>query len=288
MTLDRRRHAVREDLADARLRGQVAAPRFAEGQPARLAVPVAPCRRRPADDAPLDTEFLFGEPLTVFDVTDGWAWVQSEIDGYVGYVAHAALAPPVAATHRVAVPLAIVYRDPSIKAPPTMRLPMGAVLQAGAAAEVGGERFHALADGGYVLSQHLCGADEAGGDWVDAAETFLGAPYLFGGRTWDGLDCSALVQVALGWSGRAAPRDSDMQAAELGAPLAADAPLTRGDLVFWSGHVGVMRDATHLLHANGHHMLTASEPLAATVDRLKRMGLPVTARRRIGPAARVP
>ncbi|MCF3932376.1 C40 family peptidase [Acuticoccus sp. M5D2P5] len=281
MKLDTRRNAVRDDLADVRLEDAVKAPRYATPTVARIAVPITACRRRPRGDAPLDTEFLFGEPVDVFDRADGWAWVQSGVDGYVGYVREEALAGPGAPTHRVSAPLALVFPSPSIKVPPSMRLPMGAWIETSGEDRTGGEHFHALADGGYILDQHVSRGPLAA-DWVSIAEIFVGAPYYFGGKSWDGIDCSGLVQIALQAAGQTAPRDSDMQEAELGAPLPLDpAGLVRGDLVFWKGHVGIMLDEERLLHANGFHMMTAVERLADTIARLRSKGLPPTMMRRV-------
>jgi cell wall-associated NlpC family hydrolase len=118
-----------------------------------------------------------------------------------------------------------------------------------------------MRDLGFVWRSHLAPLDAPAADFVAVAETLLGAPYLWGGKSSIGVDCSGLVQISLAAADRKAPRDSDMQEARLGKPVSAGAPLQRGDLVFWKGHVGIMRDATTLLHANGTHMLVSSEPL---------------------------
>ena len=282
-TLDRRRHAYRADLADAQLEGRVTAERFVAGTKAAIAAPSASCHVRPEPGAPVDTEMLCGEPVAVFEAADGWCWVQSLADGYVGYVRLGAVGDAIAADMLVKVPLAPVFPGPSIKLPPRQSLPMGALLTAAAApVEGGGERFHQIAgEERYVLAKHLAPLGTPPRDWVALAERYVGAPYVWGGKTWDGIDCSGLVQLALQTSGNTAPRDSDMQAAELGEPLPADAPLVRGDLIFWKGHVGIMVDDTRLLHANGHFMMTVIEPLASTVARLDGIGLPVLIRRRV-------
>lgn len=258
---DPRRHAWRADLADAALAGRVEAARFVAGKAFVLAVPAAPLRRHPARDAPLDSEVLAGETLDVFETrADGWSWVQLGRDRHVGYVETAFLAPPGAApTHRLRVPRSLVYPEANMKAPPVSWLPLGA--RVAVAAEEG--RFLRLARGGFVVARHAAPLDGPGEtDFVAVAEAFLSIPYLWGGKTGLGLDCSGLVQVSLLASGFEAPRDSDMQAAGLGVALVTEAPLQRGDLVFWKGHVGIMRDADTLLHANGTHMLVSSEPLA--------------------------
>ena len=278
---DPRRHAWRADLADAALAGRVEAARFVAGKAFVLAVPAAALRRHPARDAPLDSEVLAGETLDVFETrADGWSWVQLGRDRHVGYVETAFLAPPGAApTHRLRVPRSLIYPEANMKAPPVSWLPLGA--RVAVAAEEG--RFLRLARGGFVVARHAAPLDGPGEtDFVAVAEAFLSIPYFWGGKTGLGLDCSGLVQISLDAAGIAAPRDSDMQQAELGDDVSDRGALRRGDLVFWKGHVGVMRDAHMLLHANAHHMLVASEPLAEAAARTEsRGGGPVVAIRRL-------
>lgn len=279
--LDRRLTAARPDLAAASLRGDVAATRFVEGWSRRVAREVAPLRRAPTTLAPLETEALYGETVTVFDDNEGWAWVQLDGDGYVGYMPAEALGAPDAPTHRVIAPRSFAYPGPSIKLPPKLALPLGARL---AVASFKGD-FAVTADGLHVYAPHVAPLGERAADFVAVAERFLEAPYLWGGRTAQGIDCSGLVQTALGEAGVAAPRDTDMMEATLGAPAPFSddlGGLRRGDLIFWKGHVGIMRDDRTLLHANAWRMLVASEPLAAARDRtLAKGGGPITSIRRL-------
>jgi cell wall-associated NlpC family hydrolase len=232
-------------------------------------VPVLPLRRQPRFDAILDSEALFGETLTLLDENEGWAWVQLARDGYVGYMPSEGLSPAVRApTHRVATLRTYVYPEPDFKRPPLALLSMNALLSA---AGLDG-RFLALATGGFVIAEHAREVGEAAADVVAVALRFVGTPYLWGGRTSVGLDCSGLVQLASEAAGVACPRDADMQAAELGCPLDREAGLARGDLVFWDGHVGIMTTAEDLLHASAHHMTVVVEPLAEAKARIAASG----------------
>lgn len=286
MNFDRRLTPMRPDLAAAHLRGSVEASRLVEGRVLRVAEAVADLRRDPQPDGGLDTQALFGERVTVYEEHEGWAWAQLESDSYVGYLPAAALVPETSApTHRVGVPWTFIYPAESMKLPRAGGLPMGARIDV--AAEEGD--FARLATGGFVWRHHLVARDRHAPDFVAVAEQFLHAPYLWGGKSWRGVDCSGLVQIALHAAGRAAPRDTDMQEKALGAPVPIDDKLEglqRGDLVFWKGHVGVMRDAQTLLHANGHHMQVASEPLAGARKRILLSGSgDVTSIRRLDASA---
>ena len=278
MISDQRLTPARPDLADERLRGLVEAARFVEGRACRVVVPSCPVRRAARADAALDTEALLGEPVTVYDEEEGWAWAQLGRDGYVGYLPADALGPDgPEPTHRVATLRTFVFPGPDLKLPPLGHMPLGAGVSP---VDVRGGWVR-LAASGWVWGAHLAPEAVVEADWVSVAERLLGVPYLWGGKTPIGLDCSGLVQLALARGGVSAPRDTDMQEGSLGRPVSIDGDLARGDLVFWRGHVGIMRDGERLLHANGHHMAVASEKLVEAVRRIENAGSgsPTTVRR---------
>jgi cell wall-associated NlpC family hydrolase len=244
--------------------------------------PQAPLRPEPVPDALLSTEALKGERVTVFDENaEGWARGQLADDGYVGWLPANALGSPGAAvTHKVSALRTLVFPGPSIKLSPVEALPFGARL---AIVRVE-DSLGVTATGGYVPAVHLTPIDVYETDFVAVAERFLGVPYLWGGKTTLGIDCSGLVQIALAACGMACPRDSDMQEEALGSPVSADFDGTaprRGDLVFWSGHVALVRDRSTLLHANAFHMAVAIEPIAQAVARIGGTGSEITSVRRI-------
>jgi len=265
--LDPRLHAYRPDLAEARLRGQVEAERFVEGEPAGVAVGWADLKRRPEPAAPNDSQLLFGEAVSLFERRGGWAWVRNTTDGYVGWIAEAALgAAPPPASHRVAALRTPRLPGPDLKLPPLDFLSFGAPVTPGESRGA----YVELAGGGWVFARHLAERGMLEADYVATARRFLGTPYLWGGRSSLGLDCSALVQLALAAAGVAAPRDSDQQEqAELGVPLPPDSPRRRGDLLFWQGHVALALDAERVVHATGGPMLTLEEPFAAIDGRAR-------------------
>lgn len=273
--LDHRVNAYRPDIADVALAGTLFAPHYAAPM-ARMATTSAIMRSAAGAGAEAASQLLPGEGFAVLDLAGGWAWGYSLHDHYVGYVPAALLADPVEPTHRVTAREALVFAGPSIKTAAVATLPFGARI-----AGTMGETFLETANG-FVHRRHVAPIGELSPDPVAVAETFLGMPYLWGGRGADGIDCSGLVQAALAACGIAAPRDTDMQREALGTALPEEARLRRGDIVNFPGHIGLMADETHLLHANAHWMSVVIEPLADVADRLKpNHDRPILSRRRL-------
>lgn len=266
--LDRRLHAYREDLADIALQEKVEAAEFVEGRPFVVRSPLVDLKPRPSRGAGTDTQLLMGDLVRVFEQRDGWAWLQAEHDGYVGYAPTSAIGFRAAtATHHVITPRTFLYREADLKTPPVATISMGAALAVAGSRETRNTLYAELAGGRFVVASHVAPLEEVELDWVGTAAKFLNTPYLWGGMSGEGVDCSGLIALALRMAGKAAPRDSDMQAEGLGKPIDGSS-LQRGDCVFWKGHVGIMEDATTLLHANGHTNLVSREPLADAVTRI--------------------
>jgi cell wall-associated NlpC family hydrolase len=278
---DPRLTPARPEVAAKYLEGKVKAARFVEGETFEVTDAIAPMHRAPAPDAELMTQALKGERVTVYDRNgEGWVWGQLGSDGYVGWLPESTLAKPSAKpTHKVTALWTFAFPGPSIKLPPAVSLPMGAAL---VIIRDDGP-FALTSDGRYVPRQHLGPLDARALDFVGVAERFVGTPYLWGGKSAFGIDCSGLVQISLTSAGTGCPRDSDMQCDGLGRALsvAESKHLSRGDLIFWKGHVAIVRDAETIVHANAHHMATVIEKTRDAIARIKAGGSDVIAVKRL-------
>jgi len=276
--LDPRVTPARADLAAAHLKGKVVAERFVEGGRRQVIVSAAALRRAPDDDAMMDTQALFGDEVVVYDSKGGWAWVQMSPDGYVGWLRESDLtADIVPPTHEIAALRTYAFAHPDMKSAPRLALSLACHVSV---VEADG-KWSRIAHGGWVYAAHLRPLGAHAGDWVSEAERFVGTPYIWGGKDSFGLDCSGLVQTAMASAGRSAPRDADMQEALVGKEITIDlGALKRGDLVFWTGHVGIMLDGERLLHANSLHMMVSIEPIRDAVARIENTTGPVTSIRR--------
>ncbi len=273
-TLDKRLLPANGRVAAERLRGLVEADRFVAGEARRVAVPVADLDGSPGGSR--DRQLLWGEGVTVYEVRDGAAFVEAHRDGYVGYVAEVSLGPARAPTHRVAVPATHLYRDDDMKSPDLRHLSFGALVTV----EAEGRKFWETPEG-YIPKPHLRPLDRPFADPAAVAQLHFGVPYLWGGNSVLGIDCSGLVQASLLACGQACPGDSDLQRT-LGTDIPDGEPLRRGDLLFWRGHVAMAVDEATMIHANAHHMAVAYEGIEPGLRRIEAQGDGVLlARRRL-------
>jgi cell wall-associated NlpC family hydrolase len=268
--MDKRLTPARADLAALHLKGKVEAARFVEGEKLMSLRGHTAMRARPESHCSQETELLCGELFTVYEHKNGWAWGQIGTDGYVGYVHDVSLCPHAEPTHHITALSTPVLSRPDVKAATLTLLPMNAQVRLG---QQQGDFFQT--GDGFISYRHVALLDHHAVDFVTVAQSFLHVPYVWGGKTVAGLDCSGLIQTCLQAAGIHAPRDTDMQEKALGLSVDRD-EVQRGDLVFWKGHVGVMADSQTLLHANAFHMEVFAEPLDQAVTRIQGNTGPIT------------
>ena len=276
---DPRTTPIRGDLADIKLAGKLFAPHYAVPMIKKCIMPAVTLHDGPHESDTGISRLLHGEEFAVLDVAGDWAWGYGVHDDYLGYVRFSALGDMGDVTHVVTGRGALIVAQPKVPSPLIKRLPMGARLSCGMVTECG--RYLTCGEG-YVPVQQITAIGDVSVDPVEIALGMLGAPYLWGGRSGDAIDCSGLVQLSFGLAGHDVPRDADMQEADFGEVLADNEPLQRGDLVFFPGHVGIMIDGDNIVHGNAHHMMVSIEALADVAKRFEGQEKgPITARKRV-------
>ncbi len=261
--LDKRIHAYRDDIANIALKEDVMAENYVAGEQYQTASGIAPLFKMPDHSTPLASQLLYGEYFNVFEIKNGWAWGQSLKDNYVGYCPINNLTPDLhSITHHVSALSTHIYPEPDLKSHPMDLVHLMSGVSVIDEKQTNG--FIPLADGNWIFATHI--AKDFGNDPVSEALKYLYTPYLWGGRSNAGIDCSGLIQLAFASVGISVPRDSDMQEEQFGDPLDDDQELMHGDIAFFPGHVGFMLDDMHLLHANAHHMRVSIDPLREVID----------------------
>ena len=271
--MDRRLTPATTRIAHSSLRGRMDAPAYTDGQTLRLSAPVSDLLRSPGGAR--DRQLLLGDAFTVIDRDAGHAFGFAVKDGYCGWLTETSLADIPAPTHWLCVPASHLYPEPRVQARERANLSLGAQVTVLAM----GDKW-AETPGGFIPAPHLRDLGDWASDPVAVAESLLGTPYLWGGNSRSGIDCSGLAQIAHAACGITIPGDSDLQQV-VGSPLTEDGH-QRGDLIFWKGHVAMIVDEARLIHANGHTMSVAYEGIADAIARiLAQENGQVTARRRL-------
>ncbi len=271
--MDRRITPATDRMAHRSLIGRIEGRTFTDGRPQTVAVPLVDLLAAPVGAR--DRQLWLGDSFVVIDNAQDHAFGFASKDGYCGWLPEACLGPETTPTHWIASAASHLYAGPKVQTRDLAALPMGARLAVTGTTNAFGQTPH-----GFVPLAHLRPIGQWLDDPVAVAEQFVGTPYLWGGNSRAGIDCSGLVQVAYLACGRPCPADSDLQQA-LGQPLDRDATLQRGDLIFWKGHVAMVTGPNRLIHANGHSMTVTYEPTDACIDRIAAQGGgPVTCRTR--------
>ncbi|WP_455475990.1 C40 family peptidase [Bartonella sp. B17] len=280
---DPRLCAFRSDLADQHLEKETVAQRFVQGKRKRINVPVAELFKENNKKSERQTECLLGEELLIFEQKELLSWGQSLKDGYVGYIDTTVLCTStIEQTHIVSVPRTFQYLQADLRGSVEYALSIGSKVTVVDEIEVRGTKYSILENGRAIVSHHLSPIGCVYEDYVTVAEALIHTPYLWGGVSGFGIDCSGLVQLSMMLAGKMVLRDADMQEKTIGKELTDNDKLQRGDLIFWKDHVAIMIDHENIIHANGFSLDVMVELLEDAVVRIaKKDGYPIAKRRPI-------
>ncbi|MEP2028444.1 MAG: NlpC/P60 family protein [Paracoccaceae bacterium] len=252
-------------VAATPLRGKVDAALFTDGVRRQVIVPLTNLYRFPR--GPRDRQLLIGDTLTVYEHTSEMSYVQSHKDDYCGYVASSALGAPEDVTHWVSARSTHAYASPSIKSVDVMSLSFGS--QVVCKSEDG--KFIET-NFGFIPKNHLSLIGHFATDPIEIAQQFLGTPYLWGGNSSFGIDCSGLVQASYLACGLPCQADSDLQCVSLGTSQPPNSEYQKGDLLFWAGHVALALNPETMIHATAHYMSVVLEDIRAAISRIDEQG----------------
>ena len=263
---DIRRMANNGHVAALELKGKVKTKNYVEGKPAQVCVTLADLRDKPTGRR--QRQLLFGDLVMIYETYENLCFVQSQKDDYVGYIKNSELSiNPLPWTHLVIAPICHVYETADVKAADVMVLTLGAKLFC-----LDQKNGFVRIREGWIKTIAIAARDTQLNNPMEIAESLKNAPYLWGGNSAMGIDCSGLIQLTCNLCGLECPADSDMQAAELGYILDKEVKLRRGDLVFWNGHVAWVCTVDKILHSSAFHMATVEEDLAAAILRIEEKG----------------
>ncbi len=266
MIFDKRIIPIRNDVASSEYKGFLTKRKFVKGKTYYVKKNFSNLFSR--DKKNIISQLLYGEAVTVYEVKNGYAWLQSLRDDYVGYTEACNLqTKKINPTHKIIALCSIIYKTPNIKSIPITELSFNSLVEI--TGEIKNKNFYKIKNLGWCHQKDLTNLKVENLDRVELAKKFLNTPYLWGGRNSMGIDCSGLIQNIFQINNRYFPRDSDMQEEFITTEIK-EKNLKKGDLIFWKGHVAMMIDNRNIIHANAFHMRTEIEPLRTAKARIKK------------------
>ena len=263
MIFDTRITPIRRDLASTAYKAIVKRKKYVTAKLATVKSAFTPLYSNKGSK--LSTQLLYGEECDVFETKNGWSWIQSRRDNYVGYT------PTINLTRKIYKPNSkvislrtVIYTKPDIKSVTKGYLSFNSLVEV---IKIKG-KYSLIKNLGWCPSLDLVKIKSSKFNHIDLSKQYLDTPYLWGGRDSMGIDCSGLVQNLHQINNRPFPRDTDMQEMFVTNEVKYEKDLKAGDLVFWKGHVAMMIDNSNIIHANAFHMKTAIEPLSTAKKRI--------------------
>ena len=218
---------------------------------------------RSSQESPISSQILYGEKFKILSKNKDWLKIKTSFDNYIGYIKNENYIDNLRPTHKIFVLRANIFNKEKRKTKYflTFASKISIIKE--------NRKFVEFEKDKWIKKTNIKKIDHIENNFLKILKLFLDTKYVWGGKTYKGIDCSAILQLFFYYNNKFYPRDTKDQI-KYSKKRFDKKIFKKGDIIFWKGHVAICINSKKLIHAYGPERKVLTMPIIKTIDRIKK------------------